>query len=210
MKVLIACEFSQVVCKAFRERGHEAYSCDIIDCEINPDWHIKGDVLKILNDGWDMMIAHPPCTYFANAGLHYLKTKPERKEQFNKALYMWNTLWSAPIQKIALENPTGWLNTNWAKPTQIVQPYYFGEPELKTTCLWLKNLPALTPTRMLERPKPQGYCIRKSGKNKGKRYNYYWRQGKSGKSRSKTFQGIAEAMADQWGKAVQIQEKFAI
>lgn len=209
MRVLIACEESQTVCKAFRQMGHEAFSCDVQDCSGGkPEWHIKGDVLNHLNDNWDMIIAHPPCTYFANAGLHYLKTKPERKEQLLKMFDLTLKIWNAPAQFIAIENPIGWLNTNWMKPTQIVQPYYFGEPELKTTCLWLKNLPVLEYRHQddlfgektaTERPEPKGHCIRKSGRNAGKKYNYYWRQGKSAKQRSKTFEGIANAMAEQWG-----------
>ena len=199
MKILIACEESQTVCKAFRAKGHEAYSCDILPSSGgHPEWHIQDDVLKHLNEGWDMMIAHPPCTYFANASLHYLKTQEGRTEKLKEALELWNRIWNAPVEKVAMENPIGWLNTNWKKPTQIIQPYFFGDPELKTTCLWLKGLPELKPTNLLERPKPTSYCIRKSGKQKGKKYNYYWRQSKSSQRRAKTFQGIADAMAEQW------------
>ena len=211
MRILIGCEESQIVCKAFRERGHEAYSCDIQPPSGgHPEWHIQEDCLKVIyREHWDMLIAFPPCTYFANAGLHYLKTKPERKEQLQQMFDLTLKIWNAPAQFIAIENPIGWLNTNWMKPTQIIQPYYFGEPELKTTCLWLKNLPALEYSHQddlfakktaTERPEPNGYCIRKSGKNASKKYNYYWRQGKSAKQRSKTFEGIAKQMAKQWSE----------
>jgi len=209
MRVLIGCEESQAVCKEFRGKGHEAYSCDIKPCSGGrPKWHLTGSVLDVLNDGWDLIIAHPPCTYFANAGLHYLKTKPERKKQLEQSFKLLLAIWNAPARAIVIENPIGWLNTNWMKPTQIIQPYYFGDAELKTTCLWLKNLPRLeyrlnddlfgvkTATR---KPTPSGYCVRKSGKQIGKKYNYYWRQSKNAEQRSKTFPGIARAMAQQWG-----------
>tara|TARA_R110000803_G_scaffold95395_3_gene163373 strand:- start:10683 stop:11294 length:612 start_codon:yes stop_codon:yes gene_type:complete len=203
MKILVACEESQAVTIELRKLGHEAYSADIQDCTGGkPEWHIKGDVLAIINYGWDMIIAHPPCTYFANAGLHYLKTKPERQGQLDNAFKFLMAIWESGCEKIAIENPNGWLNTNWMKPTQTIQPYMFGHKELKTTSLWLKGLNKLTNTDNVGRPEPAGFCIRKSGPNKGKKYNYYWRQGKSGKARSKTFPGIAKAMAEQWaGKA---------
>lgn len=199
VKILVACEESQAVTKELRALGHEAYSADIQDCSGgHPEWHIKGDVLKILNDGWDMMIAHPPCTYFANAGLHYLKTKPERKGQLDEAFKFLMAIWDSGCKKIAIENPNGWLNTNWMKPTQTIQPYMFGHKELKTTSLWLKGLDKLIDTDNVGRPEPSGFVIRKTGPNKGKRYNYYWRQSKTAKQRSKTFPGIAKAMAMQW------------
>jgi len=201
MKVLIACEYSGIVREAFKARGHDAWSCDLLDTEI-PGNHIKGDVLEILDGGWGLMIAHPPCTYFANAGLHYLKTKPERKGQQKESFKFWMKLWNAPIAKIAMENPIGWLNTHWRKPNQIIQPYYFGDDELKTTCLWLKGLPRLNGRIEIAlsgyKRKPKGSVIRKSGVKKGQVYNYYWRAGKSAKNRSRTFPGIAKAMAEQW------------
>lgn len=219
LRVLIGCEESQAVCKEFRILGHEAYSCDLQECSGgHPEWHFQGDVENYLNNGWDIIIAHPPCTYFANAGLHYLKTRPERKHQLQEMFCLTTKIWDAPAKFIAIENPVGWLNTNWMKPTQIIQPYYFGDAELKTTCLWLKNLPMMhyqhrddlfghkTTT---ERPIPNGFCLRKTGKNKGKKYNYYWRQGKSAKLRSKTFTGIAKAMAIQWSDYVLNQEKHS-
>jgi len=213
MKILVACEESQAVTKELRRLGHEAFSCDLLPCSGgHPEWHLQQDVTGLLKQPWNMIIAFPPCTYFANAGLHYLKTKPERKEQLLKMFNFVLKIWNAPAYYIAIENPVGWLNTNWMKPTQIIQPYYFGDPELKTTCLWLKNLPMLEyklkddlfgKKTATKRPHPNGYCIRKTGKNAGKKYNYYWRQGKSAKIRSKTFPGIAQTMATQWaGKAI--------
>lgn len=210
MKVLIGCEESQAVCIAFRERGFEAYSCDLIECSGgHPEWHLKMDVFEAIERiEPDILIAHPPCTFLANSGLHYLKTKPERKGQLQRAFDFVKKLWSAPVKYIAIENPIGWLNTNWQKPAQIIQPWYFGDAELKTTCLWLKGLPLLKykfnsdlfdKRTATEKPQPNGYCIRKTGRNAGKKYNYYFRQGKSAKRRSKTFPGIAAAMAQQWG-----------
>jgi len=199
MKILVACEESQAVTIELRKLGHEAFSADIQDCSGGyPEWHIKGDVLSIIDAGWDMIIAHPPCTYFANAGLHYLNTRPERRAQLNDAFEFLQAIWNSGCTKIAIENPIGWLNTNWMKPSQTIQPYMFGHKELKTTCLWLKGLDNLVDTDNVGKPEPLGYVVRKTGPNKGKRYNYYWRQGKNAKQRSKTFPGIAKAMATQW------------
>ena len=203
MRVLVACEESQAVTIELRMLGHEAFSADIQECTGgHPEWHIKGDVLSIINDNWDMIIAHPPCTYFANAGLHYLKTQEGRMDNLDKAFFFLKAIWSSNCKKIAIENPIGWLNTNWMKPSQIIQPYMFGHKELKTTCLWLKGLPLLIDTNNVGKPEPIGFVIRKSGPNKGKRYNYYWRQGKNAKQRSKTFTGIAKAMASQWAGSI--------
>ena len=207
MRVLIACEYSGIVRDAFMAKGHDAWSCDLLPTE-SPGQHYQGDVMEILNNRWDLMIGFPPCTYFAKSGLHYLKTQLGRIDLQKKAFKFWLELWNAPIGKICLENPAGWINTNWRKPNQIIQPYYFGYPERKETCLWLKNLPLLFHAKSdtlfdkkthTEKPKPRGFMIRKSGEKKGKKYNYYWRAGKSAKERSKTFQGIANAMANQWG-----------
>jgi hypothetical protein len=172
----------------------------MLPCEIETPYHIQDDVLKHLKDGWDLMIAHPDCTYFANAGLHYLKIRPERKQQLRESYDFLLKLWNAPVERIAIENPVGWLNTHWQKPSQIIQPYYFGEPERKTTCLWLKNLPPLvTSGAYFPDVKPVGYCIRKTGNKAGQKYNYYFRQGKTAENRSRTFLSIAKAMAEQWG-----------
>lgn len=209
MRVLVGCEESQAVTIELRKLGHEAYSCDTQPCTGGyPEWHIQGDVLEQLNKGWDMGIFFPPCTYLANCGLHYLKTQPGRKEKHAKAVKFFLALYNSPIDKVAIENPVGWMNTNWRKPDQIIQPYYFGTPELKTTCLWLKDLPLLEyrlqndlfgDSTAVDRPKPRGSVMRKTGSKKGQPYNYYFRQGKTAKQRSKTFQVVANAMANQWG-----------
>lgn len=207
MKVLLACEFSQVVTKAFRERGHEAYSCDILPTDGNPDWHIQDDAFKHLNDGWDMMIAHPPCTF-----LSYAATKSWNDDgrvwKRLEALDFFAKLWTAPIDRICIENPMGCASPTIAKYSQVIQPYYWGDAESKRTCLWLKNLPKLEykPYNPLFQdgtevsPKIYGYY--KHGKEKGKPIygNSYLKFSEDrGKIRSIFWQGIANAMADQWG-----------
>jgi hypothetical protein len=203
MKVLIACEESQRVCMAFRERGHDAYSCDIMDCSGgHPEWHIKGDVMPLLNQGWDLMIAFPPCTYLTYAGIKHWD-KPGRAEKREEALKFFKALHDAPIDRIVIENPVGYANTAFRKPDQIVHPYYFGEPFQKRTCLWLKGLPKLDYSKtMIEKPKPMYIC--QGEKCKGKAIN--WCEGirglngvKRSVARSKTFISIAKAMAEQWG-----------
>jgi hypothetical protein len=181
-KVLVACEFSQVVTRAFRERGHEAYSCDILPTEGNPEWHIQDDVLKHLNDGWDLMIAHPPCTYLAVSGARWFK---ERIKEQQEALGFIKELMDAPIERIAIENPISVISTRIRKPEQIIQPWMFGHGETKATCLWLKNLPLLKPTNIVEGRLGR---VHKEPPSKDR-----W------KNRSRTFQGIANAMAEQWG-----------
>jgi site-specific DNA-cytosine methylase len=213
LRVLVACEESQIVCKAFRARGHEAYSCDIQECSGgHPEWHIQGDAIKaVYSRIWDLIIAHPPCTYFSCAGLHYLKTKPERQGQLDNAFAFLLQLWNAPVDRLALENPQGWLNTNWKKPTQVIEPYYFGDPEKKRTCLWLRGLPrlngninvALNPSKY--HPQPTGF--NKRSKDGYIRKMYFCDRMKlesnfdlktAAKLKSKTFPGIAAAMASQW------------
>lgn len=196
MRVLIACEFSQVVCQAFRNKGHEAFSCDLEDCAINKDWHIKGDVINCLNDGWDLMIAHPPCTYLCSMGIWWNHKRPERWPLTYAAKDFVNTLYNAPINKIAIENPIGYLSNNWKKPSQVVNPWMFGDEAHKPTCLWLKNLPLLVATKIVDRG---AYYLRANGVKVAK-----WSHGKAGgKERAKiasiTFKGFAEAMANQWG-----------
>lgn len=202
MRVLVACEFSQVVCKAFRERGHEAYSCDILPTEGNPAWHIQDDVLKHLDDGWDLMIAHPPCTRLAKAGGWCWKYK---EAEINEAFQFVLKLWNARIKKIGLENPIGWLNTHWQKPTQIIHPYYFGDPYLKETSLWLKNLPPLIYfvkdnlcyTKTSVEPKANWV---KPGNKRDRRFNQVPEGGnRNSHDRSRFFPSIANAMAEQWG-----------
>lgn len=194
MKILVACEESQVVCQAFRDKGHEAYSCDIIPASgQHPEWHIQGDALKVLNEGWDMMIAHPPCTYLSNAGARHLFPKGVlNNERFIKGLEaktFFMCLYNANIPKICVENPTPTAIYGLPKYTQTIQPWMFGHPFQKRTHLWLKGLPKLIPTNILTE--------RQSTRVAGNWYN------KCGKDRqrvrSRTFQGIAEAMAEQWG-----------
>jgi len=191
MKILIACEFSGTVRDAFIKRGHDAWSCDLLPTEVEGP-HIQGDVLNILNDGWDLMIAHPPCTHLATSGARWFKNK--EKEQ-KEALEFVSLLLNAPINKIALENPISIISSRIRKPDQIVQPWMFGHPEQKSTCLWLKNLPLLKPTNIVEKGEMH---ITKSGKKLPKWYNIPPREDRW-KMRSKTFEGIAAAMAEQWG-----------
>lgn len=198
MKILIACEFSGIVRDAFRKKGHDAWSCDILPSESDPTYHLQCDVLTVLNNGWDMMIAHPPCTYLAIAGLHYSKKDDNRMEQTKKAFEFFMHLYNQNIPKICIENPVSVVSTMFRKPDQIINPYLFGVSERKKTCLWLKGLPILNATDIVE-VKPYKSIIRKTGKKKGQLYNYYWRQGKSSKDRSRTFNCIADAMATQWG-----------
>lgn len=202
MKVLIACEESQVVCKAFRARGHEAFSCDIQPCSGgHPEWHIQDDVIYHLSDGWDLMIAHPPCTYFSRAAGIVLY-KPERLKKTHESFEFVKMLWSAAIPKIAIENPPGWLSTNWRRWTQKIHPWYFGDGEMKETCLWLKNLPRLNglveiaANRKKYHPVPAGSRMGSDGKIKN---FYFMTRVQNAKDRSKTFPGIANAMAEQWG-----------
>lgn len=202
MKVLVACEESQEVCKAFRLKGHEAYSCDLQPCSGgHPEWHIQDNVTYHLKEGWDLMIAHPPCTYLSRAAgivLYREDRLPKTYEAFNFVLQLWN----APIEKIAIENPPGWLSTNWRRWTQKIHPWYFGDCEMKETCLWLKNLPRLN--GLIEvaldmkkyHPKPEGSRMGSDGKIKNK---YFMSRVTNAKDRSKTFPAIAKAMAEQWG-----------
>ena len=193
-RVLIACEESQTVCKAFRELGHEAYSCDILDCSGGKqEWHIKGDAIKEAYSGkYDMMIAHPPCTDIAVSGARHFKAKIADGRQ-QKALDFVQALLDAPIDKIALENPVSVISTKIRKPDQIIQPYQFGHEAQKTTCLWLKNLPNLEHTNLVGKGE---FITFASGKRHPAWYSKL--SGKGGQ-RSKTFQGIADAMAEQWG-----------
>ena len=189
--------------KAFRDMGHEAFSCDIQECSGGyPEFHLQMDAIEALKiKKWDLMIGHPPCTYLCTAGFHYSLKRPERMELTIQAHDFFMALMGSDIEYIALENPVGIMSTRFRKPDQIIEPFQFGHPERKKTCLWLKNLPVLEHTSNLE-VKPLKTIIRKSGRLMGKPYNYYWRQGKSAKERSVTFQGIAEAMASQWSEYI--------
>lgn len=181
MRVLVACEFSGIVRDAFCNKGHDAVSCDLLPSE-NSGAHIQGNVLDFLNEGWDLMIAHPPCTHLAVSGARWFKHK--QKEQ-KEALNFVSQLLNAPINKIALENPVSVISTKIRKPDQIIQPWQFGHGETKKTCLWLKNLPKLIPTNIVDGRENK---IHKMAPSKDR-----W------KKRSITYIGIANAMAEQWG-----------
>ena len=192
MRVLVACEFSGTVREAFSAKGHDAWSCDLLPTDVDGP-HIQGDVLEILSDGWDLMIAHPPCTYLASSGLHWNTKRPERAQQTEEALRFVLALAEAPIPHIAIENPIGALSTRWRKPDQIIQPWMFGHDASKATCLWLIGLPPLMPTDILL----GGRAARRanqtaSGQNKLPPSPDRW------KKRSLTYPGIAAAMAAQW------------
>ena len=219
MKVLVACEESQTVCKAFRERGHEAYSCDIQEPSGgHPEWHICGDVLPLLNgncevttmDGvkyriegkWDLIIAHPPCTYLTLAGNKWFKPEfadrfPNRQKQRKEAVDFFMAIANADCDRIAIENPVGVMSSQWRKPDQYIEPYMFGDPEKKKTGLWLKGLPLLKPTSIVE--PVIIHC--KSGANEPRWHMETMKlpPKERAKARSKTFPGIAAAMAEQWG-----------
>jgi len=190
MRVLVACEFSGIVREAFTKLGHDAWSCDLLPTEL-PGKHFECDIFEVIDMDWDLMIAHPPCTYLAVSGNRYYANSDLRKE----AMIFVEKLWEAPIEKIAIENPIGVLSTKskLGKPTQYIQPYYFGQPESKNTCLWLKNLPKLIPTRILPLPE-KGYWDNQTPSHQNK-------LGPSpdrAKIRSRTHQGIADSMASQW------------
>jgi site-specific DNA-cytosine methylase len=190
MKILIACEESQAVTIEFRKLGIEAWSCDILECSGgHPEWHIQGDVLEQLNKGWDAMIAFPPCTHLAVSGARWFpeKRKDGRQQQ---AVEFFMRIINAPIKHIAVENPVGIMSSMYRKPNQIIQPYYFGDTERKTTCLWLKNLPLLKPTNIV------APIFSKSGYSK----THLGYGKKNSTMRSKTFPGIAKAIATQWSE----------
>lgn len=191
MKVLVACEYSGVVREAFNSKGHDAWSCDLLPTEI-PGKHIQGDVLNILNDGWDLIISHPPCTYLSNAGANHLfKNKKLNKERYEKGLNGKNffmLFYNHPCEKICIENPVPSSIFKLPKHSQVIQPYFFGDPFQKKTYLWLKGLPPLISTDI--RINPESTITAKWYNNGGK---------KRQSNRSKTFNGIAQAMAEQWG-----------
>lgn len=194
MRVLVACEFSGIVRDAFARRGHDAWSCDILPGEGRGN-HYQCMVESVIEKGWDLMIAHPPCTHLACSGARHFHKKEKQQED---ALSFVRFLLNAQIDKIALENPVGVISTRIRKPDQIIQPWQFGDPFQKTTCLWLKNLPALFPTKVVDRGE---FVTFKSGKKHPKWYADALRLPKEQRqlTRSRTFPGIAEAMADQWG-----------
>ena len=193
MKILIACEYSGIVREAFAKLGHDAWSCDLLDTDIPSSKHYKGDVFDIINDGFDMMIAHPPCTYLTNAGARFLYPKKilnlERLQQGMDAKDFFMKLLNSNIPKICIENPISSKIFELPKYSQIIHPYEYGHPIQKKTCLWLKNLPKLIPTNIVEQRESTriaGNWFNKGGKDRQK-------------NRAKTFQGIADAFANQWG-----------
>lgn len=196
MKILVACEYSGRVRDAFLRAGHDAMSCDLLPTDV-PGPHYQGDVTDILNDGWDLMVAHPPCTYLSVSGMHWTKRGLRDPQLTEDALAFVRLLLAAPIERIALENPISVISSRIRKPDQIITPYMFGHDASKKTCLWLKNLPPLTPTQYVE---PRIVDGRKrwgnqtdSGQNKLAPSADRW------KIRSETYEGIATAMAAQWG-----------
>ncbi len=191
MKVLVACEYSGVVRRAFAARGHEAWSCDLLPSEDNSPFHIQQDVLEVIKQGFDLMIAHPPCTYLAVSGLHWNKRVAGRAEKTEEALVFVQSLMNAPIAKIAVENPVSCISTRVRKPDQIIQPWMFGHDASKKTCLWLKGLPLLKSTDVITKKRYANQTP--SGQNKLGPSPDRW------KERSRTFEGIAKAMAEQWG-----------
>lgn len=196
MRVLVACEFSGTVRDAFISRGHEAMSCDLLPTE-KPGPHYQGDVMDVIGDGWDLMIAHPPCTYLSRAGARWWGDI-ERQRLADAAAEFVFSLWNAPIGKIAIENPIGQLNKRWRYPDQVIQPHHFGHPFSKATCLWLKNLPPLMSTVLCGSAVPF-LPSNTGGKKRGQKATKGVVSG--GLVSAKTFTGVAAAMADQWGCA---------
>jgi hypothetical protein len=182
MRVIVGCEFSQIVTRAFRDKGHEAYSCDILPTEGNPDWHFQGDILELLNrEQFDLGIFHPPCTHLAVSGARWFKDKIH-EQAFAVAFFLY--LANANIKRICIENPISIMSTRYRKPDQIIQPWMFGHGETKATCLWLKGLPKLTPTNIVSGREHRIHRMPPSPNR--------WRE------RSRTFPGLAFAMAEQW------------
>lgn len=216
MRILVACEESQAVTKEFRKLGHEAFSCDLLPCSGgHPEWHYQQDVFEVIDKGWDMMIAHPPCTFLAVSGARWLYNKDgtkneERWQNQSEALDFVQRLMDAPIDKIAIENPISVISSNIRKPDQIVHPYHFGDKASKSTCFWLKNLPKLEPTNIVEKGEFKEWIDKKTGKTK-RQATWYYEALQKAKTpaerrtlRSKTFKGMAEAIADQWGLSPKI------
>ena len=203
MKVLVACEYSATVRDAFRACGHDAWSCDLLPTDGDPQWHIQGDALVLAHGhGWDLMIAHPPCTYLTNSGVAWLHKDPSRWEKLDEAAGFFRKLLDAPVPRIAVENPImhkyAKERIGGVKQTQTVQPWMFGHTEQKATCLWLKNLPPLVPTSDLKAE------TKALPANQRQRLHYLPPSADRWKLRSTTYKGIAEAMADQWGSYVEV------
>ena len=209
MRILVACEESQAITKEFRKLGHEAFSCDLLPCSGgHPEWHYQQDVFEVIDKGWDMMIAHPPCTFLAVSGARWLYNKDgsmneDRWKKQAEALEFVQKLMDAPIDKIAIENPISVISSQIRKPDQIVHPWMFGDKASKSTCFWLKNLPLLEPTNIVEKGEFVEFTSKKGVKKKQPKW--YFDALKNAKTpaerrtlRSKTFQGMAKAIANQW------------
>ena len=216
-RILVACEESQATTKAFRKLGHEAFSCDLLPCSGgHPEWHYQQDVFEVIDKGWDLMIAHPPCTFLTGSGVQWLSNPEDRDLPFEKrrphpkypnrrqdmldSVEFVKALYNSNINYIAIENPVGLLSSKWKKPDQIVQPYMFGDEATKTTCLWIKNLPLLLPTNIVGKGERTVFA---SGKSHPKWYADALKNAKTKEERqtlrSKTFEGMANAFAEQWG-----------
>lgn len=197
MRILIGCEFSQIVTTAFRDAGHEAYSCDLLPTEGRKNWHIQDNVLNHLNDGWDLAIFHPPCTYLTVTANRSFLNNPGRWRKRLDAMNFVYKLMNCDINKICIENPVGVISTHIRKPDQYIQPYEFGHTDSKKTGLWLKNLPLLKPTKVVT---PE-WMTTTSGKRMSKTHWFCssTNNPKNAMIRSRTYTGIAEAFADQWG-----------
>lgn len=217
-RILIACEESQATTKAFRELGHEAFSCDLLPCSGgHPEWHYQCDIFEVINQGWDLMVAHPPCTFLTASGVQWLSHPddkdllfddrrphpkyPNRRQNMLDSIEFIKALYDSEIKHIAIENPIGLLSSRWRKPNQIIQPYMFGDEATKTTCLWLKNLPLILPTNIVGKGERTVFA---SGKSHPKWYADALALAKTKQERqtlrSKTFPGMAKAFAEQWGK----------
>lgn len=208
MRILVACEESQALTNRFRELGHEAFSCDILPCSGgHPEWHLQQDVVPLLKEKWDIIIAFPPCTYLTVTGNRWFNVEKygekaiKRMQDREEAIKFFMMFANADCERIAIENPIGVMSTVWRKPDQIIQPCQFGDPYEKKTCLWLKGLPKLEPTNIVEPPKRTEFA---SGKSMPTWYADAWKLPKEerAKLRSKTFDGIANAMAVQWSSYV--------
>lgn len=184
MRVLIACEYSGRVRQAFRALGHDAWSCDLLDSEDDSPFHIRGNVLEVIGGGWDLMVSHPPCTHLAVSGSRWFPEKRSSGQQ-QEAIDFFLALARAPIPRIAIENPVCIMSSVWRRPDQVIQPWQFGHGETKATCLWLKGLPPLVPTQIVSGRHPRIHLMPPSDDR--------W------KERSRTYEGIAKAMAEQWG-----------
>lgn len=211
MRVLVACEESQIVCKAFRNKGHEAFSNDIQECSGgHPEWHLQMDSFEAVawmmeRGGIDLLIGFPPCTYTSSVQLFRMKNNPERQEKKRLGIEFFKKLWALPIAKMALENPTGAINTEVMKAKQIIHPWYFGDNEMKRTCLWLRGLSRLNGLHEVAmnrdkfKPKPRRSFVNGKGQIKNVYFANDTKDIGNGKARSKFWPSIAKAMADQWG-----------